>query len=91
MNKKSGCFTVINGVADADAQQNQTRVARPLATCLVALFSIALGTSVGLVIPIGVPYGSATAVAAPSISQSAYFPPFNLNPATAGEPPPATF
>ena len=91
MNKKSGSFTVINGVADSNTPQKQARVARPLATGLTAFFSITLGISVGLMVPTGVSYVSAAAVAAPSISQAVYSPSFNVNQTTAVESAPATF
>jgi len=38
---------------------------RPLATCIAALLSIVLGTSVGLIVPVGSPYGAGSSIAVP--------------------------
>jgi hypothetical protein len=46
----------------AQAQQSPNR---PLATCIAALLSVALGTSVGLAVPVGAPYESGNSIAAP--------------------------
>jgi hypothetical protein len=73
MIKKSSHFTVINSVADAVVQQHATLAARPLATCLAAFLSIALGTAVGFVVPTGVPHVS-TVAATLSTSQEPHLP-----------------
>ena len=73
MNTKSGRFTEVNGAA------------RPLATCLAAFLSIALGTSVGFIVPTGVPRVSTVAVAAPPASQAPYFASPRVNQAAAIE------
>jgi hypothetical protein len=54
-----GLNTVVLAV---EAQQSANR---PLATCIAALLSIVLGTSVGLTVPVGASYESGNAIAAP--------------------------
>jgi hypothetical protein len=58
-------INVVAGVVDV-----QPSAARPLATCIAALFSVALGTSVGLTVPVGTPYEYSAAIAAPSASHT---------------------
>ena len=47
------------------AVQARKSANRPLATCIAALLSIVLGTSVGLIVPVGSPYGAGSSIAVP--------------------------